>query len=118
MGRDHARQYVPPCDDLEHALADLFADALRIERVGAADSLFDIGADSLNATRIVSQLHDAFRADISIPQLFQAVTVRALAEFLRTALPVGRADKIATALRRLRTMSPAEKETLLARMRS
>jgi amino acid adenylation domain-containing protein len=118
MQGERASRYVPPRDDLEHALAALFADALRIASVGATDSLFDIGADSLNATRIVAQVHDAFRIDVSIPQLFQAATVRAFGDFLRAALPEGQADRIAAVLLRLRAMSPEEKATLLARRRA
>jgi amino acid adenylation domain-containing protein len=105
--------FVAPRDDLEHVLARWFAEVLRVEKVGIADNFFDLGGDSLMATRIVSQLHDAFRAEVTIPQLFRAATVGALAELVRAALPAGKADKIAIALRRLQGMSAEEKQELL-----
>jgi acyl carrier protein len=105
--------FVAPRDDLEQALAAFFAAVLRVERVGSGDNFFELGGDSLMATRVVSQLRDAFRADIGIPHLFRSPTVSALAGVLRAALPDGEADRIAAALRRLQTMSPAEKQALL-----
>jgi amino acid adenylation domain-containing protein len=105
--------FVAPRDDLEQVLARWCAEVLRVEQVGIADNFFELGGDSLMATRIVSQLHDTFRAEVTIPQLFRAAAVGALAELVRAALPAGQADKIATALRRLQGMSAEEKQELL-----
>jgi acyl carrier protein len=110
--------FVMPRDELEQAVAGVFAEVLRVERVGADSNFFELGGDSLLATRIVSQLRDAFRADITIPQLFRAASVGAMAEALRSALPAGRADKIASAIRRLQRMSVAEKQELLEKSRT
>jgi amino acid adenylation domain-containing protein len=110
--------FVIPRDELEQAVAGVFAEVLRIERVGADSNFFELGGDSLLATRIVSQLRDAFRADITIPQLFRAASVGAMAEALRSALPAGRADKIASAIRRLQRMSVVEKQELLEKSRT
>jgi amino acid adenylation domain-containing protein len=107
--------FVAPRDDLEHVLARWFAEVLRVEEVGVADNFFDLGGDSLMATRIVSQLHEAFRTEVTIPQLFRAAAVGALAELVRAGSPAGRADKIAAALRRLQGMSAEEKRELLSR---
>jgi len=107
--------FIAPRNDLEQSLAYWFTDVLRVQRVGIADNFFDLGGDSLMATRIVSRLHEAFRADVTIPQLFRAATVSALAELVRAALPEGRADKIGSALCRIHSMSDAEKQEVLSR---
>jgi amino acid adenylation domain-containing protein len=107
--------FAAPRDALDAVLAKWFGDALRVERVGIADNFFDLGGDSLTATRIVSQVHDAFRVELTIPELFGAATVAALAELVRGALPAGEADKIAAVLRRVQSMSAAEKRELLSR---
>jgi amino acid adenylation domain-containing protein len=107
--------FAAPRDALDGVLAKWFADALGIERVGIADNFFDLGGDSLTATRIASQVHDAFRAELTIPELFRAATVAALAELVRAALPAGEAEKIADVLRRVQGMSAAEKRELLGR---
>jgi acyl carrier protein len=110
-----AGTYLAPRDGLEQALATWFAEVLRVDRVGGTDNFFELGGDSLMAIRVLSQVRDAFRAAIAIPQLFRAPTVRELAGLLRAALPEGQADRVAAALRRLQTMSPAEKQAMLQR---
>jgi amino acid adenylation domain-containing protein len=110
--------FVAPRDDLQQALASLFAEVLRVERVGIEDNFFELGGDSLLATRIVSRLYDAFRVDITIPQLFRAGNVRAMAEVVRCALPAGQAEKIAAVLLRLQTMTTEKKRELLDRRRA
>jgi acyl carrier protein len=112
---DLQTSFIAPRNDLEQSLAYWFTDVLRVQRVGIADNFFDLGGDSLMATRIVSRLHEAFRADVTIPQLFRAATVSALAELVRAALPEGRADKIGSALCRIHSMSDAEKQEVLSR---
>jgi non-ribosomal peptide synthetase component F len=114
-GSGETAGFVPPRDDLEHALAGFFVEVLRVERVGAEDNFFRLGGDSLQATQIVSRLREAFRAEISIPHLFRAGNVRVMAELVRAVLPEGRADKIAAAIRRLQQMSPAEKQDVVRR---
>jgi amino acid adenylation domain-containing protein len=105
--------FVAPRDDLERVLAGFFADLLRVERVGVDSNFFELGGDSLLATRVVSQVRETFRAQITIPNLLRAGTVGALAQAVRGTLPAGQADKIAGAVRRLQAMSPMEKQELL-----
>ncbi|HVT28657.1 MAG TPA: amino acid adenylation domain-containing protein, partial [Lacipirellulaceae bacterium] len=50
-----AREYVAPSTPQEKVLADIAADILRIERVGATDNLFELGADSLQIFQIASR---------------------------------------------------------------
>ena len=84
-------------DDVERVLAGFFRTILKVQNVGAESSFFALGGDSLMATRIVSQVRHTFRAEITIPQLFRAATVRALATIVRSALPPGDAANIAAA---------------------
>jgi amino acid adenylation domain-containing protein len=108
-----ANEFTALQGDLELALAFWFSELLRVEQIGSTDNFFELGGNSLMATRLVSRLRDAFRVDVTIPQLFAAATVRDLVQLLHTLLPPSQADRIATALRRLQAMSPAEKQALL-----
>ncbi|MBS9371963.1 non-ribosomal peptide synthase/polyketide synthase [Rhodococcus sp. B50] len=63
----------------ETALAAIFADQLGVAEVGADDSFFELGGNSLVATRVVSRINDAFGTDLGVRALFEAPTVRALA---------------------------------------
>jgi amino acid adenylation domain-containing protein len=112
---DSGADLLAPRDDLEWVLARFFAEVLRLECIGADSSFFELGGDSLLAARVVSQVRETFRADVTIPQLFRAENVAALAQTVRAALAAGRADKIAAAMRRLHNMSPAEKRELLSK---
>ncbi|WP_235194106.1 non-ribosomal peptide synthase/polyketide synthase [Rhodococcus aetherivorans] len=71
--------YVPPADALETAVAGVFADVLGVDRVSVTDSFFDIGGNSLVATRAASRLGAALGVDLGVRALFEAPTVRALA---------------------------------------
>jgi hypothetical protein len=106
-------EFTAPQGDLEVALAFWFSELLRVDQIGSTDNFFELGGNSLTATRFVSRLRDAFRVDVTIPQLFAAATVRDLAGLLRTQLPAAQTDRIAAVLRRLQAMSPAEKRALL-----
>ncbi len=76
--------YEPPHGDLETAIADDFADVLGLERISVTDNFFDIGGNSLIATRAVARLGDRLGRDIAVRTLFEAPTVRMLATRLDT----------------------------------
>ncbi|NME81103.1 non-ribosomal peptide synthase/polyketide synthase [Rhodococcus sp. 105337] len=82
--------YEPPDGDLETAVADDFADVLGLERISVTDNFFDIGGNSLIATRAVARLGDRLGRDIAVRTLFEAPTVRMLATRLDTDTAPGR----------------------------
>ncbi|WP_241386850.1 non-ribosomal peptide synthase/polyketide synthase [Rhodococcus sp. CH91] len=63
----------------ETALAAIVADQLGVTAIGAEDNFFDLGGNSLVATRVISRINDAFGTDLGVRALFDAPTVRALA---------------------------------------
>lgn len=69
----------------EDLLAELFAEILKLPRVGIDDSFFDLGGHSLLAGRLLLRIRDVFDKDISIVHLFEAPTVAKLAKKLMTA---------------------------------
>ncbi|WP_242657502.1 condensation domain-containing protein, partial [Mycobacterium intracellulare] len=73
-------------------LAGAFAEVLGIERVGVDQSFFDLGGDSLLATRLVAIINTSLDAELSVPALFDAPTVGQLA--LRVAGDGGRREPV------------------------
>src|SRR6185295_4833205 len=57
------RPVLAPRNLYEERLAGIWAELLRVPRVGVDESFFDLGGDSLLATRLVSRVREAFRAD-------------------------------------------------------
>ncbi|WP_439117402.1 amino acid adenylation domain-containing protein [Mycobacterium marseillense] len=72
--------YRAPGNDLEHLLADTYAEVLGLDRVGIDDSFFDLGGDSLSAMRLVATLNKALHTHLSVRTLFNAPTVAALSQ--------------------------------------
>ncbi len=70
--------YLAPRGPVEEALAEVWKDVLRVERVGADDNFFELGGDSILSIQVVSR---ARRAGIYFTprQIFESPTVAGLA---------------------------------------
>jgi amino acid adenylation domain-containing protein len=79
---DLADAYTAPRTPLEKTLAQLWAEVLRLERVGINDNFFEVGGHSLMATRLISAIHTTFQVDLPLRSLFEAPTIARQAELL------------------------------------
>nr|WP_244163876.1 condensation domain-containing protein [Rhodococcus koreensis] len=80
-------EYVAPRTPAEVVVSDVFAEILGVERVGIHDHFFDLGGNSLVATRLVSRLRNALGVPVSLRDVFDAPTVGGLAQRLDGADP-------------------------------
>ncbi|MGW5438835.1 thioesterase domain-containing protein [Nocardia asteroides] len=76
--------YRAPRGVVEQRIAAVFAELLGRERVGADDSFFDLGGNSMIATRLVARLRDELAAEIALVWLFTDPTPAGLARHLAT----------------------------------
>ncbi|HEY0737422.1 MAG TPA: amino acid adenylation domain-containing protein [Herpetosiphonaceae bacterium] len=74
--------YVAPQTPTEALLADIWTTILRRERVGIHDNFFDLGGNSLIATRCVAHVRDALQIDLQVRILFEAPTIAALGRII------------------------------------
>ena len=70
----------PPESQAEKALAEVWKSVLDVESVELTDNFFDLGGHSLLAAELCSQLREALSLDLSVVDLFQYPTLRALAQ--------------------------------------
>ncbi|WP_031286052.1 non-ribosomal peptide synthetase, partial [Pseudomonas chlororaphis] len=91
MAAVFSRAYEAPQGELEQALAQIWADVLKLERVGRFDHFFELGGHSLLAMRMVSQVRQRLGVELALGELFAnaelAAVARVLAEAGRSTLP-------------------------------
>ncbi|MCA1681610.1 MAG: amino acid adenylation domain-containing protein, partial [Actinobacteria bacterium] len=75
-------EYVAPRTPTEQVLADVWAQVLRVERVGVQDNFFELGGDSILSIQVVSRVRVAFGVEVSLRSLFINPTVAGLAGVL------------------------------------
>ena len=72
--------YVAPRSSVEASLADIWKDVLKIDQISIYDDFFEIGGDSLVATRVVALIQQKLHVDLPIREVFDAPTIKKLAE--------------------------------------
>jgi natural product biosynthesis luciferase-like monooxygenase protein len=77
-----ATPYVAPASDVEAVIAETWQGLLNLDRVGAHDNFFDIGANSLLMVQAHTLLRDKLQRPLSLVDLFRFPTVSALAAAL------------------------------------
>jgi amino acid adenylation domain-containing protein len=71
-------EYVAPSTPLEQTIADIWAQVLRLGRIGIYDNFFEIGGHSLLATQIISRMREALQVELPLRALFEHPTVASI----------------------------------------
>ena len=77
--QSEAGDYRAPRTPVEELVAAIFADVLRVQRVGLDDNFFEMGGHSLSATQVVSRIRQNLRVDLPVRTVFESPSVAALA---------------------------------------
>jgi amino acid adenylation domain-containing protein len=72
-----------PRDALEQQLVRIWENILAVRPISVADNFFDLGGHSLTAVRLFSEVRKQTGRDLPLGTLFQAPTIRELAQILR-----------------------------------
>ncbi|MEV2240430.1 amino acid adenylation domain-containing protein [Micromonospora sp. NPDC049891] len=79
--------YEPPRDEVQRALAEIWGELLRVDRVSVHDDFFELGGHSLLATQAISRMRARLGVDVSLRDLFEQPTVAMLAAWLTARAP-------------------------------
>ncbi|MBY4572419.1 non-ribosomal peptide synthetase [Gordonia paraffinivorans] len=80
------KDFVPPRTQLEAIVAEVFAQVLGIERVSVHDGFFELGGNSLSATKVAARLSAALERQVPVKAIFEAHDVARLAEYITNSL--------------------------------
>ncbi len=87
--------YVPARTETEKMLVKIWQDVLVVSKVGAQDSFFDLGGDSLLVVRMLNKIREQKGIRVPVHQIFAHRTVRALGEYLDLQLQTKMANPVA-----------------------
>ncbi|MCS5516415.1 AMP-binding protein [Pseudomonas qingdaonensis] len=82
FGQQHSQAYLAPRSELEQQLADIWADVLKVERVGVRDNFFELGGHSLLATQIASRVQKVLQLNVPLRAMFECSSVEELAIYV------------------------------------
>lgn len=74
--------YVAPRTPLEQRLAAIWEDVLGVRPIGVTDDFFDLGATSIVAAQLFTEIEKGLGADLPIVPIFQAPTIEQLAQLV------------------------------------
>jgi acyl transferase domain-containing protein len=77
--------FEPPANDVERRLAVIWEELLGVRGIGVNDDFFELGGHSLMFTRVLALVDEGFGTKLPLREVFDASTVRLLAQRLPTA---------------------------------
>lgn len=97
LGSERETAYVAPRTEQEQRLAKIWAEILRVERVGRDDDYFSLGGDSVRSILLISRSREA-GFHFTSKQLFECRTIPALLEAMHAQTSQGEAKRPARRL--------------------
>ncbi len=76
---DKQEGYVPPRNQLEEQMCEIFAEVLGLSKVGIQDDFFRLGGDSIVSIQLVSRLRQRLKLKVAVKDIFVHKTIEKLA---------------------------------------
>jgi acyl carrier protein len=83
------RGYEAPQGEIETRLAQIWADVLKIDKLGRNDNFFELGGHSLLAMQVMARIRRVFELELPVRSMFEAPTIAAFAGELQKAQALG-----------------------------
>jgi len=78
--------YMPPRNPLEERLVRIWAELLKLDRVGINDDFFELGGDSLLATQFISRVFQRLKVELPVRRLFENPTIAEFSVLIEEAV--------------------------------
>ncbi|WP_277965016.1 amino acid adenylation domain-containing protein, partial [Pseudomonas sp. RIT-To-2] len=113
----HLQQvYLAPRSELEQQVAVIWADVLKVERVGLGDHFFELGGHSLLATQVITRIRQQLDLEVALRELFERPVLSDFTQGLegrdRQSNPLH--DDLAKSLEALKRLSMEEIDDLIS----
>ena len=82
--RNVANVYVPPRNEIEQTIVEIFQSVLGSTTIGINDDFFELGGDSLIATMLIAKIEQKFLVDINISDIINLTTVAQFSEYINS----------------------------------
>jgi acyl carrier protein len=108
--------YVAPVSEFEVQVAGIWAEVLKLERVGLRDNFFELGGHSLLATQVVLRVREQAGFDIPVRELFTSADLGEFCQAVQALQPDLQPvhDVLAKSLEALNRLSADELEKLIS----
>ncbi|MBX8613199.1 AMP-binding protein, partial [Pseudomonas cichorii] len=108
--------YVAPQSELEQQLAAIWADVLKVERVGLHDNFFELGGHSLVAVQMLVRVREQLQHEVSLKELFEQPCVAGLVAVIeqKNGKSDPALDELTKSLEALKRLSAEEIDNLIA----
>ncbi len=100
--------------ETEQTLAQIWREVVGLEQVAPQDNFFDIGGHSLLATKVTARIARAFNLELPVRVIFEAPTLRELAEMVDRQKNERNTRTVSPAI--TRRSRPADAQQLLSRL--
>ena len=71
---------------VEEILVNIWAEILKLDKVGIHDNFFHLGGHSILATQVVSRVNHSFQTDLPLRRLFESPTIAGLADSVQASM--------------------------------
>ncbi|MGD2115317.1 MAG: beta-ketoacyl synthase N-terminal-like domain-containing protein, partial [Acidobacteriota bacterium] len=91
---DLPTEYVPPGNEIEERLVEIWRRFLGIETIGIRDDFFELGGDSLVATRVHARIRSELGVELPVGKMYELATIRRIYLFIATTKDPGVIDSL------------------------
>ncbi|WP_103071074.1 non-ribosomal peptide synthetase [Aquimarina sediminis] len=77
-------EYIPPRDEMETKLVEIWQELLGIKRIGINENFFELGGHSIKLIKLVNLYHKLFNIEIKLKELYVLTTIEKHAELIST----------------------------------